>query len=252
MTAPAQLPFGVRLAILLRLLAVQGAWNYETLMGNGIAFAMEPGLRLLPGGKSGEPFRLAMARHAGYFNAHPYLAGVAVGALVRAELDGEDVARIERFRTACCGPLGSVGDRLVWAGWLPACSLVALGAFGFGASALAVVLTFVVLYNIGHLGLRVWGLHAGFRDGLRVSNALGNPLLRKGPAAVARVAALTAGIVWPLAVRGVVGPARSSLVFVLASAAAGAFVVTRLQGRVEGWRVAIAGLAGLILYSVVR
>lgn len=252
MSAPHKLPFGVQLATLLRLFAVQGAWNYETLMGNGIAFAMEPGLRLLPGGRDGAPFRAAMARHAGYFNAHPYLAGLAVGALVRAELDGEDATRIERFRTACCGPLGSVGDRLVWAGWLPACSLVALGVFSLGASPLAVVLSFVVLYNIGHLGLRVWGLHAGYRDGLNVANALGNSLLRQGPAAVARVAALTAGVVWPLAVRGVVGPARSWLVFVLAAAAAGAFVVTRLQGRLEGWRVAIAGLAGLILYSVVR
>ena len=37
------------------------------------------------------------------------------GALARAELDGEPPARIERFRTALCGPLGSVGDRLVWA-----------------------------------------------------------------------------------------------------------------------------------------
>jgi PTS system mannose-specific IID component len=252
MSAPAQLPFGVRLAILVRLLAVQGAWNYETLMGNGIAFAMEPGLRLLPGGGDGEPFRAAMARHAAYFNAHPYLAGVAVGALVRAELEGEDVGRIERFRTACCGPLGSVGDRLVWAGWLPACSLVALGVFGAGGSPLAVVLTFIVLYNLGHLGLRLWGLHAGYRDGLKVANALGNPLLRNGPAAVARIAAFTAGLVWPFAMRGMVGPARGSLVFVLASAVAGAFVVTRLQGRVEGWRVAIAGLAGLILFSVVR
>ena len=87
MSAPRQLPFGIRFATLLRLLAVQGAWNYETLMGNGIAFAMEPGLRLLPGGTDGAPFRAAMARHASYFNAHPYLAGLAVGALLRAELE---------------------------------------------------------------------------------------------------------------------------------------------------------------------
>ena len=31
MSAPTRLPWGVRLATLLRLLAVQGAWNYETL-----------------------------------------------------------------------------------------------------------------------------------------------------------------------------------------------------------------------------
>lgn len=252
MSAPTSLPIRVRLAILLRLLAVQGAWNYETLMGNGIAFAMEPGLRLLPGGATGERFRGAMARHAGYFNAHPYLAGVAVGALLRAELDGDDPSRIERFRTACCGPLGSVGDRIVWAGWLPTCSLVALFVFGWGARPYTVVLTFLGLYNAGHLALRIWGLRVGYGRGLQVAGALGTPFFRKGPAAVARLAALTAGIAWPLAVRGIVGPARGWLVVVLGMAVAGALVVTRLQGRLEGWRVAIAGLAGLILYSVVR
>ena len=84
-------------------------------------------------GQDGHAYRAALARESQYFNAHPYLAAVAVGALARAELDGEPPARIERFRTALCGPLGSVGDRLVWAAWLPLCSLVALAAFGLGA-----------------------------------------------------------------------------------------------------------------------
>ena len=72
---------------------------------------------------------------ARYFNAHPYLAALAIGALARAELDQVPPARIERFRSALCGPLGSVGDRLVWASWLPGCSLIALLIFGLGASA---------------------------------------------------------------------------------------------------------------------
>ena len=38
------------LAVFTRLLAIRGAWNYETLVGNGIAFAMEPARRLLPEG----------------------------------------------------------------------------------------------------------------------------------------------------------------------------------------------------------
>jgi mannose/fructose/N-acetylgalactosamine-specific phosphotransferase system component IID len=42
---PPRLPFHVRCEMFLRLLAVQGAWNYETMMGNGIAFAVEPALR---------------------------------------------------------------------------------------------------------------------------------------------------------------------------------------------------------------
>jgi hypothetical protein len=236
----------------LRLLAVQGAWNYETLMGNGIAFAVEPALRLLPGGRGGEQYRAAIARQNGYFNANPYLAGLAVGALANAELSGDPTDRIERFHTACCGPLGSVGDRLVWAGWLPACSLIALTAFGLGMHPAGVVLLFVGTYNVGTMALRYWGLHAGYREGLRVATALGAPLLRRGPAQVARISALLAGIAIPLAVRGVIGPAHGALELVFAAAAVGAVVLARFNGRFEGWRLALVGLALFILISVVR
>ena len=253
MNAPApRLPFRTRAAMLLRLFAVQGSWNYETMLGNGIASAVEPALRLLPDGRGGAAYRSALARQGAYFNAHPYLASVAVGALARAELDGEAPERIERFRTACCGPLGSVGDRLVWAGWLPACSLLALAAFGLGASAAGVVSLFLVSYNAGHLALRIWGLRAGYRDGLRVAQTLGTPLLRKGPAHLSRVAALFAGIALPLALRGVVGSTHGTLAIVLALAAIGAVALARLHGRVEGRRLAVAGLAAFLLFAAVR
>ena len=121
MTTQVEIPVRTRLAMFVRLLAIQGAWNYETLLGNGVGFCVEPALRLLPGGQDGPAYRAALARQSQYFNAHPYMAAVAVGALARAELQAEDAAKIERFRTALCGPLGSVGDRLVWATWLPAC-----------------------------------------------------------------------------------------------------------------------------------
>ena len=94
----ARLPVSTWLRIYLRLFAVQGSWNYEILNGNGIAFCMEPALRLLPGGRGGEAYTNALSRHARYFNSHPYFAGVAVGALARAELDGVAPAMIERFQ----------------------------------------------------------------------------------------------------------------------------------------------------------
>ncbi|MEO5902655.1 MAG: hypothetical protein ABIQ55_01445, partial [Gemmatimonadaceae bacterium] len=52
-SGPASLPWGIWLRMYLRLFAVQGSWNYESLIGNGIAFCMEPALRLLPGGIGG-------------------------------------------------------------------------------------------------------------------------------------------------------------------------------------------------------
>ena len=246
------LPAGTWASIFLRLLAIQASWNYEILLGNGIAFCTEPALRLLPGGQGGPAYRAALARHSQYFNAHPYLAAVAVGALIRAELDGEPPQRIERFRTAVCGPLGSVGDRLVWAAWLPFCSVLALLLFGLGAGPGTVVAAFLLLYNAGHLALRAWALHVGLARGMQVAGAMGGPVLRFGPQWLGQAAAFVGGAALPLALTRALGAGRVFLGGVLATVVIGAVLITRLHGRVEGWRVAIGVLAAFVLYSLLR
>jgi PTS system mannose-specific IID component len=270
---PPHLPFVRWLAIFTRLFAIQGSWNYELLVGTGIGFCTEPGLRELPGGRTGTAYHTALARESRYFNAHPYLAAVAVGALVRAELDGEPPERIERFRTALCGPLGSVGDRLVWAGWLPFSSLLALTAFGLGAGPWLVLLIFLGVYNVGQLGLRAWGLRMGWRYGTRAATALANPVLRHGPQYIARAVATLAGVALPLAVSRVIRDGSRLLaeqfgaangvtaaqtpvdvlvaVTVLAAAVA-AVVLARLHGRMEGWRITLLVLVALTIYSITR
>src|SRR5260370_32793095 len=96
------------------------------MQGVGMGVAEEALLRDLKVGEDDAAYRAALARGAYFFNAHPYLCGLAVGAAARAEHDGVPPDQIERLRTALCGPLGSLGDRLVWAGWLPLMSAVAL------------------------------------------------------------------------------------------------------------------------------
>ncbi len=250
-TSP-RLPVRTWLAVFSRLFAMQGAFNYETMIGNGIAFAMEPALRRLPGGPRGPAYAAALGRHSGYFNAHPYLAAVAVGALMRAELDGVPAAQIDRFRVAAAGPLGSVGDRLVWAGWLPLCSAIALLAFGLGATSLMVLLLFLGAYNVLHVGLRVWGLSVGWTHGLRVARALDAWILRRGPAHMGRATAFVAGVALPVAAHGIIGPGRALLGTVLASVAVSAAIVTALRGKAEGWQLAIVVLLGFTIYGVAR
>jgi len=254
MTAPTSqvldLPMRVKFAMYVRLLAMQGSWNYETLNGTGIGFSMEPALRYLPGGIDGPAYRAALARESRYFNAHPYLAGIAVGALVRAELDGVEPVRIERFRTALAGPLGSVGDRLVWASWLPFCSLVAIGVYGAGGSPMGVVGTFLLLYNAGHILLRAWGLRIGLSRGLNVASALGNPVLRQGPQYIGSAAALVAGVALPLALQRVAGPGLSLVGGIIGAALIGIVLLARLREHAEGWRIALGVLAIFVLYSV--
>jgi PTS system mannose-specific IID component len=247
---PVELPLRVKFAMFFRLLAMQGSWNYETLNGTGIGFSMEPALRYLPGGVDGPAYRAALARESRYFNAHPYLAGIAVGALVRAELDGVEPDRIERFRTALAGPLGSVGDRLVWASWLPFCSIVAIGVYGAGGSPMAVVGTFLLLYNAGHIILRAWGLRIGLSRGLNVASALGSPVLRQGPQYIGSAAALVAGFALPLALQRVADPGRALVGGIIAAAFFGILLLARLRERAEGWRIALGVLAVFVLYSV--
>jgi len=161
----------------LRLFAVQAAWNFERLQGIGAAWASEPLLRDLPGGPGGERYRDAMRRAANFFNAHPYFAGLAVGAIARAEHDGVPASQIERLRSTLPAPLGSVGDRLIWAGVLPTTSGLGLALAATMPWALGPAV-FVVLYNVVHLMVRGWALRAGWENGMHVSRALAEPWLQ--------------------------------------------------------------------------
>ena len=74
---------------------IQGSWNYRSILGSGFAFCMIPLLRKR--GLSGDGLDDAVRSQMGTFNAHPYLAGVALGAVARMEGSGTDAETVERF-----------------------------------------------------------------------------------------------------------------------------------------------------------
>lgn len=227
---------------LLRLFAVQGSYNYERMLGVGVGVAEEPLLRDL----ADVNYRPAVARGAHFFNAHPYLIGLAVGAAARAEHDGATPDQVERLREALCGPLGSLGDRLVWAGWLPFLSgltlvAVALGAGWWGVGA------FLVVYNIGHVALRWWALKAGWTHGTRVGAALHHPFIQKAGSLLGPAMALAVGAALPLTASSLAGDFESWARTALAVVAAVSFLLLRWRGdRVSGLRLAL-GLAAVAL-----
>ncbi|HEV8380648.1 MAG TPA: PTS system mannose/fructose/sorbose family transporter subunit IID [Gemmatimonadales bacterium] len=227
---------------LLRLFAVQGSYNYERMLGVGVGVAEEPLLRDLADGK----YRPAVARGAHFFNAHPYLSGLAVGAAARAEHDGAPPDQIERLREALCGPLGSLGDRLVWAGWLPLLSGLTIAAIALGGGWIAVA-GFLIVYNIGHVALRWWALNAGWTYGARVSVALHSPLLQKALALLGPAMAFAVGFALPLAARflAVPFPRWGQLAAVVTAGLV--FLALRWRSdRLNGLRVAL-GLSAVAL-----
>ena len=163
-----------RAASFLRCFAIQGSWNYRSVVAGGLVNALLPMLRRI---YAGDPVRLrdAVERHLKPFNGHPYLCPMAVTALARLEHDGESPERIDRFRNALRAPLGAVGDELVWAAWRPFCALAAILVFWVSERPWLAVWAFLLMYNAGHFTLRAWAFRRGWTAGLRVGKVLNDP-----------------------------------------------------------------------------
>ncbi|MEO8199693.1 MAG: PTS system mannose/fructose/sorbose family transporter subunit IID [Gemmatimonadota bacterium] len=185
-----------RFRAFLRLLAVQGAWNYERMLGVGMGYAAEP---LLEDLRSADPSRYSEAsvRSAEFFNCHPYLAGLALGATVRAEYDQVPGDQILRLRTALCSPLGALGDQLFWSGVLPALIAGTLIAVGLGAGAW-VVLVFLLVYNAARLATSAWSLEAGLASGMNVGGAISHSWLPRAARIVGPIAGFMVGLAIPV------------------------------------------------------
>jgi PTS system mannose-specific IID component len=187
----------VRLAMFARSFAIQGSWNFRTLIGTGFAFALLPALRArMPG--SPQDVDAAAIRHTELFNSHPYLVGVALGAVCRSEDETTDPRVVERFKSALRGSLGGMGDSLIWAGLRPMCALLGIALVFAGTPWWVGPLVFLVAYNIGHVALRVWGFRIGFRHGLHVGERLKRSRLNDTQQNLTRAGAFVLGLALPL------------------------------------------------------
>jgi mannose/fructose/N-acetylgalactosamine-specific phosphotransferase system component IID len=211
------------------------------MLGTGFAFALMPGLRRVYADDP-EGYEAAVRRHLEHFNAHPYLVGVALGATLRMEEDGASPETVHRFKVAVRGPLGSLGDQLVWATWLPLVAMASLVLYWAGVPGPWVVGVFLVLYNLGHLALRVWGLEAGLKDGHEVARRLAGAALDRRASRLRPVAALVVGML--CGVIGAGGLADVGLGWVAAGAVA--FVVGLVGGH-RVWRPAAVATVGVVV-----
>jgi PTS system mannose-specific IID component len=215
------------LQALWRLCSVQGAWNYERMTGVGMGHAAEPLLHDL---ESVDPARHAEAsvRAAEYFNSHPYLAGLALGALVRAEYDLVPGAQISRLRAALTSPLGALGDQFFWAGVVPAAmGFAILGVVtGVGIIAIAAVL---VGYNLLRIATGVWALKTGLNHGMKVGVAIGDSWLPNATTPAGLLAGFAVGLAVPLAADWLLEPEGLHAVAVT--------VLTLLAGLAASWKL---------------
>jgi mannose/fructose/N-acetylgalactosamine-specific phosphotransferase system component IID len=156
------------------------------------------------------------------------------------ESEGASAQEMDRFKQAVVSPLGSLGDQLVWTRLRPLCSLMAVLIFVAGGPWWLAVALFLLIYNFGNLGLRIWGLRVGFREGRRVARALIASPLRRLPDRLTIPLVVVVGAVLPplaLSVSGTSGAGPLVLTGIaLALAFAGAW------RPLAAARVAVLGL----------
>ena len=235
---------------LLRLFAVQGVWNYERMLGVGLGYAAEP---LLEDLKAADPVRHSEAavRSAEFFNCNPNLAGLALGATVRAEYEGVPGTQVARLRAALCSPLGALGDQLFWAGLLPALVGAALTALALGASGWAIV-AFLVAYNLVRVSTAVWALRTGLATGMNVGAAIGRSWLPRAVPKVGFAAGCLVGLALPVVAGWYLRPFGLWSAAGVALIAAAGVVAGRLLGaRMTGSRFALFAVAATLLLRLV-
>lgn len=151
----------ILLRVLWRSFFFLAAANYQRMQNVGFGYAMLPALSRL---YRGDALRAAMARHLEFFNSHPYMAGLVLGAAIRIE---EDIARgdspperVQRFKTQMMGPLAAIGDSFFWTSLRPLGAAIAIA--GVLAGLAWAPLAFLAIYNLCHLAVRAGGLFAGY------------------------------------------------------------------------------------------
>ncbi len=230
----------------LRLFSVQGVWNYERMLGIGMGYAALP---LLEKMRLEDPvgYREAVARQAEFFNAQPYMAGIALGATTRAEYQGVAGEKIRRLRTALCGPLGALGDQLFWTGILPALVGAALVMVAFGWAG-AGLLGFLLVFNGIRVAIEWWGLRAGWASGLEVSQVLHKSWLPGAVALAGPAAGFAIGVALPVIGGWLVADLDRVVMAGALGAAVIAIVIARFNPRVTGLRLTLV-VATILLLS---
>jgi len=156
------IPLRVRRKVWFRQFLLQGCWNYEGMQNVGFAYSILPALRDRYGSRP-EEFSRALKRHLEFFNTHPAMAAVILGAAIRLEervaAGEEDSRAVGTFKVGLMGSLGAIGDSYFWGALKPMASVA--GAILAFVHPLLGIATLLLLYNSSHLLLRFRGYAAG-------------------------------------------------------------------------------------------
>jgi mannose/fructose/N-acetylgalactosamine-specific phosphotransferase system component IID len=150
------------LRIGLRLTLIQSTWSECGMQSEGLAYCLALGFKRIF--SSPKDVDDAIKRYRTTFNTHPFLVGVVAGSVLRMEENEESPRKIASFLRSTMGPLAALGDPFFKNALAPAASAVA-AVIALLWGLIPGVVSFLLLFNLVHLVVRIAGVFMGYKDG---------------------------------------------------------------------------------------
>ena len=151
-----------------RSLLLQASFNYERMQACGWLYGLIPGLKKVHTNK--EDLSKSMSLHMEFFNTHPFLVTFIMGLVLAMEEGKEDRVTIRAIKIATMGPLGGIGDSLLWLTALPVTASIGIGMAKAGNPLGPIV--FLILINIIHFALQFGLMNYGYQTGVSALSTL--------------------------------------------------------------------------------
>jgi PTS system mannose-specific IID component len=219
------------LGVILKAFLIQLLFDPKRMQGTGFLFSISSLLREL---HRGEDLAEAYKRHLEYFNTHPYMASIVLGAVAAAEEEGNP-EKARQIKRLLAPTLASLGDDFFWMVCRPLTAILGLQLLILGYT-WGIVL-FLVAYNLPHLFVRTEGFYYAYRFGLE---GLAGMMRRLKPNrlilfAVISEAAFLGALGGVMVVRGYIAPVQDNMISGLMAGSAilmtASFVMMRLIGK---------------------
>ena len=133
-----------------------------------------------------------MLHHTGFFNTHPYMAGMIAAVITNIEKEksqGRQSKYVNFIKNSLAGPPAAIGDSFFWGTIRPVISFACIFFIVFFIKPLSdssldygavIALSFLLLYNAVHIPLRYWFLFLGFkmeRESVKLISSCGIKIL---------------------------------------------------------------------------
>lgn len=146
-------------------------FNYDTQLAPAVVFGIGPLLRKIY--PDDEEYVEALNNHFRYFNTHPWVANLVLGATLALE-DKEGISAadaVQNIKVSLMGPLAGIGDTLIWT-LLPTILGSIAGYMALEGNPVGTILW--LLTNVFFIAVRTQLMWVGYREGTKLITKFGS------------------------------------------------------------------------------